>query len=77
VFGVLPGVIGLLQATETVKLILELGDPLVGRLLYYDALRGSFNELALDPDPSCAYCSDPDIFPGYIDYELFCATANP
>lgn len=73
VLGVLPGVIGLLQATETLKLIIGIGDPLVGRLLYHDALRGHFHELTIDPDPACAYCSDRGAFPGYIDYERFCA----
>ena len=73
VLGVLPGVIGLLQATETIKLLLGIGDPLVGRMLYYDALHGSFSELALERDPACRYCGDGRSFPGYIDYERFCA----
>lgn len=77
VLGVLPGIIGLLQATEAIKLILGIGDPLVGRLLYYDALRGRFDELALERDPSCRYCGDGAQFPGYIDYERFCASATP
>jgi molybdopterin/thiamine biosynthesis adenylyltransferase/rhodanese-related sulfurtransferase/molybdopterin converting factor small subunit len=77
VLGVLPGVIGLLQATEAVKLLLDLGDPLVGRLLYFDALSGRFNEYALEPDPACAYCGKPGVFPGYVDYEQFCASATP
>jgi molybdopterin/thiamine biosynthesis adenylyltransferase/rhodanese-related sulfurtransferase/molybdopterin converting factor small subunit len=75
VLGVLPGVIGLLQATETVKLLLNLGEPLVGRLLYFDALRASFSELRLERDPACPYCGDGRAFPGYIDYERFCASA--
>ncbi len=73
VLGVLPGVIGLLQATETIKLLLGIGDPLVGRMLYFDALHGSFSELALERDPGCRYCGDGCSFPGYIDYERFCA----
>ncbi|MGN2392137.1 molybdopterin-synthase adenylyltransferase MoeB [Pelomicrobium sp. G1] len=77
VLGVLPGIIGLLQATEAIKLILGIGDPLVGRLLYYDALCGRFDELALERDPSCRYCGDGAQFPGYIDYERFCASATP
>ncbi|MEW5707319.1 MAG: molybdopterin-synthase adenylyltransferase MoeB [Pseudomonadota bacterium] len=77
VLGVLPGIIGLLQATEAIKLILGIGDPLVGRLLYYDALRGRFDELALERDPRCRYCGDGAQFPGYIDYERFCASATP
>jgi molybdopterin/thiamine biosynthesis adenylyltransferase len=76
VLGVLPGVIGLLQATETVKLLLGIGEPLVGRMLYFDALRPSFTELALDRDPHCRYCGDGQEFPGYIDYERFCASAT-
>ena len=75
VLGVLPGVIGLLQATEAIKLLLGVGDPLVGRLLYYDALRAEFRELAVERDPGCRYCSDPSRFPGYVDYEQFCASA--
>jgi len=75
VLGVLPGVIGLLQATETIKLLLGIGEPLVGRLLYFDALRASFSELSLERDPACRYCGDGREFPGYIDYERFCASA--
>ncbi len=75
VLGVLPGVIGLLQATETIKLLLGIGEPLVGRMLYFDALRGSFSELALERDPACRYCGDGRAFPGYVDYERFCASA--
>jgi sulfur-carrier protein adenylyltransferase/sulfurtransferase len=56
VLGVVPGVMGLLQATETVKLILGLGDPLVGRLLVWDALDASFSELTLQRDPHCPAC---------------------
>ncbi|MBI2313753.1 MAG: molybdopterin-synthase adenylyltransferase MoeB [Betaproteobacteria bacterium] len=73
VLGVLPGVIGLLQATEAVKILLGIGEPLVGRLLYFDGLRGAFTELALDRDPKCRYCGDNARFPGYVDYERFCA----
>jgi hypothetical protein len=47
----------------------------VGRLLYYDALRADFRELAVERDPDCRYCSDPSRFPGYVDYEQFCASA--
>lgn len=77
VLGVLPGIVGLLQAVEAIKLILDIGDPLVGRLLYYDALRGRFDELALEHDPRCRYCGAGVDFPGYIDYERFCASATP
>jgi len=71
VLGVLPGVIGLLQAVETVKLILGVGDSLVGRLLAYDGLEARFRELKLRPDPNCSYCAN-DEFPGYTDYAFFC-----
>lgn len=72
VLGVLPGVIGLLQAVETVKLLLCLGDPLVGRLLHYDALRARFTEFELPANPDCPYCGDGRAFPGYVDYAVFC-----
>lgn len=75
VLGVLPGVIGLLEAVETIKLLLGLGDPLVGRLLHYDALRARFDEYRLAANPDCPLCADGRPFPGYIDYETFCATA--
>ncbi|MCH7824168.1 MAG: molybdopterin-synthase adenylyltransferase MoeB [Acidobacteria bacterium] len=75
VLGVLPGVVGLLQAVEVVKLLVGIGDPLVGRLLQYDALRARFIELRLERDPTCEYCGDGAVFPGYIDYEQFCRVA--
>lgn len=73
VLGVLPGVIGLLQATETIKLLLGIGEPLVGRMLCFDALEGRFSELAVERDPACRYCGDNRSFPGYVDDERFCA----
>jgi len=73
VLGILPGVIGLLEAVEAVKILLDLGDPLVGRLLHYDALRQRFTELELDHDPECRYCAEGAEFPGYVDYQQFCA----
>ena len=82
VLGVLPGTMGLLQSTEVIKLIVGSGDPLVGRLLLYDALAASFTELKVRRDPDCPICSrDPSeisdeemgVFP---DYELFCAAAG-
>lgn len=57
VLGVLPGVIGMLQATETLKLLLGIGEPLTGRLLHFDALSMRFRETSLGPDPGCAVCS--------------------
>ena len=71
--GVLPGVIGLIQATETIKLILQIGEPLTGRLLQFDALSMRFRETRLSPDPDCAVCAPGRMFPGYIDYAAFCA----
>jgi molybdopterin/thiamine biosynthesis adenylyltransferase/rhodanese-related sulfurtransferase len=82
VIGVLPGTMGLLQATEVVKLILGEGEPLVGRLLLYEALGATFTELKVRRDPQCPICSrDPEsitdeemgVFP---DYEAFCAAAG-
>ncbi len=73
VLGILPGVIGVLQATEAVKLILNRGDALVGRLLTYDSLKMKFRELRLRRDPSCPVCSASPSITSYIDYEGFCA----
>ena len=82
VLGVLPGTMGLLQATEVVKLILGEGEPLIGRLLLYEALGATFTELKVRRDPDCPICSrEPDsitdeemgVFP---DYEAFCAAAG-
>lgn len=73
VLGVLPGVIGLLQATETIKLIVGIGEPLIGRLLIFDALAMRFRETRLAPDPNCPVCAMDVAFPGYVDYERFCA----
>jgi molybdopterin/thiamine biosynthesis adenylyltransferase/rhodanese-related sulfurtransferase/molybdopterin converting factor small subunit len=76
VLGVLPGVVGLLEAVEGIKILLDIGEPLVGRMLYYDALRASFTELKLDPDPACRYCGEGAAFPGYVDYEKLCSVSN-
>jgi molybdopterin/thiamine biosynthesis adenylyltransferase/rhodanese-related sulfurtransferase len=82
VLGVLPGTMGMLQATEVIKLILGEGEPLIGRLLMYDALAATMTEVKVRRDPDCAICSrDPDtisteemgVFP---DYEAFCAGAH-
>jgi sulfur-carrier protein adenylyltransferase/sulfurtransferase len=82
VLGVLPGTMGMLQATEVVKLVVGSGEPLIGRLLLYDALAASFTELKVRRDPECPVCSrDPSeisdeemgVFP---DYEAFCAAAG-
>ncbi|HZN60632.1 MAG TPA: molybdopterin-synthase adenylyltransferase MoeB [Planctomycetota bacterium] len=71
VLGVLPGIIGCLEANEVIKIILNIGRPLVGRLLTFDALEMSFHELKLRRDPNCAYCGGGP-FPGYQDYVQFC-----
>ncbi len=76
VLGILPGVIGLLEAVEAIKILLGIGEPLVGRMLYYDALRAQFTELKLEPDPHCQYCAEDQEFPGYVDYEQLCAVSN-
>jgi len=76
VLGVLPGVIGVLQATEAVKLILGIGKPLVGRLLQYDALNMKFREFKLPRDPKCVTCSEPGKKIELIDYEAFCSIAR-
>ncbi len=73
VLGVLPGVIGLLQATEAIKLILGVGESLRGRLLQFDALSMRFRETRLAADPQCPVCAPDRAFPGYIDYMAFCA----
>jgi molybdopterin/thiamine biosynthesis adenylyltransferase/rhodanese-related sulfurtransferase/molybdopterin converting factor small subunit len=72
VLGVLPGLIGILQATETVKLLLGVGEPLIGRLLLYDALAMRFRELKLRKNPTCVICSPSATQNGLIDYPAFC-----
>jgi sulfur-carrier protein adenylyltransferase/sulfurtransferase len=73
VLGVLPGVIGSLQTNEALKLALGIGDPLVGRLLIFDALQGTFTEIALRRDPDCPVCGENPTITDYIDYFEFCA----
>jgi sulfur-carrier protein adenylyltransferase/sulfurtransferase len=76
VLGILPGTIGLIQATETVKLILGIGQPLVGRLLLYDALAMRFRELKLRRNPECPVCGDHPTIHELIDYQEFCGIPN-
>src|SRR5580700_906929 len=76
VLGILPGTIGLIQATETVKLILGIGEPLVGRLLLYDALAMRFRELKLRRNPECPVCGDHPTIHELIDYQQFCGIPN-
>jgi molybdopterin/thiamine biosynthesis adenylyltransferase/rhodanese-related sulfurtransferase len=73
VLGVLPGIIGLLQANEAIKLILGIGRPLVARLLCFDALAASFRELRLPRDPDCPGCGAEAVFSGYADIERICS----
>jgi molybdopterin/thiamine biosynthesis adenylyltransferase/rhodanese-related sulfurtransferase/molybdopterin converting factor small subunit len=75
VFGVLPGIIGVIQATETIKLILGVGEPLIGRFLIYDALRMRFRELKLKKDAECPVCGTHPTVKKLIDYEQFCGVA--
>ena len=72
VLGVLPGVIGVIQATEAIKLILGSGQPLIGRLLLYDALQMRFRALKLRRDPECPICGDHPTIHALIDYDQFC-----
>ncbi len=72
VLGLLPGLVGLIQATETVKLILGKGEPLLGRLLVYDALSMTFEELKIKKNPKCPVCSENPEITTLIDYEAFC-----
>jgi adenylyltransferase/sulfurtransferase len=77
VLGVLPGIIGTIQATETIKLLLGIGQPLIGRFLVFEALRMRFRELTLRRDPECPVCGDHPTVTALIDYEQFCGVAPP
>ena len=72
VLGVLPGIIGVIQATEAIKLILGRGEPLIGRLLLYNALKMEFREVGLKRDPACPVCGEHPTVKTLIDYEEFC-----
>jgi adenylyltransferase/sulfurtransferase len=72
VLGVLPGIIGVIQATEAIKLVTGIGEPLIGRFLIYDALRMKFRELKLRKDPDCPVCGTHPTVTKLIDYEQFC-----
>src|SRR5262249_11280340 len=72
VLGILPGVIGVIQATEAIKLILGEGEPLIGRLLLFDALKMKFRELKLRRNPECPLCGDNPTIKQLIDYDQFC-----
>lgn len=72
VLGILPGTVGAIQATEAIKLILGIGEPLIGRLLLYDALNMEFDEVKLRKNPNCPVCSENPTVTELIDYEQFC-----
>ena len=72
VLGVLPGIIGMIQSTEVVKLILGKGSSLIGRLLMYDALEMRFSEIKLKPNPDCKVCGESQEIKELIDYDAFC-----
>ena len=74
--GVLPGIIGGIQATEAIKLLLGVGEPLVGRLLLFDALAMRFGELKLRRDPECPLCSPKATIQELEDYPAFCGTGR-
>ena len=76
VLGVLPGIIGTIQANEAIKLILGVGEPLLGRLLYFDALKMKFREFSLRRDPQCPVCGDSPTITAPIDYEQFCGVSR-
>ena len=73
VLGILPGVVGTIQATEAIKILLGAGEPLVGKLLTYDSLKMSFRTLKLRRDPGCPLCGETPSITSYIDYEGFCS----
>lgn len=74
VLGVLPGIVGMIQATEAIKLILGVGEPLIGRLLHFDALKMKFREFNLRHDSQCPVCGEKPTITSPIDYEDFCGT---
>ena len=75
VLGVLPGIIGVIQATESIKLVTGIGEPLIGRFLIYDALKMKFRELRLKKDPECPVCGPNPTVTKLIDYDQFCGIA--
>lgn len=72
----LPGIIGLIQASEAIKQLLGIGESLAGRLLHFDALTGNFREFKVRRNPNCVVCGDQADFRELIDYEAFCAAAH-
>ncbi|MGH8913007.1 MAG: molybdopterin-synthase adenylyltransferase MoeB [Acidimicrobiia bacterium] len=76
VLGVLPGIIGSIEAMEAIKLLLHLGEPLIGRLLIYDALEEDFSAVNIGRDPNCPACADPDRPPVLVEYDQACRPAG-
>ena len=77
VLGVLPGIVGCMQALETLKIILGAGTPLIGRMLHFDTLSASIRTLKLRRDPKCAVCGDHPTVTKLVDYEVFCGLGDP
>jgi molybdopterin/thiamine biosynthesis adenylyltransferase/rhodanese-related sulfurtransferase len=77
VLGVLPGIIGTIQATEAIKLLTGIGEPLIGRFLIYDALRMRFRELKLPKDPHCPVCGEQPSITTLTEYEGYCEVSRP
>jgi sulfur-carrier protein adenylyltransferase/sulfurtransferase len=77
VLGVLPGLVGSVQALEAIKLILRIGKPLIGRMMHFDTLAGEVRILKLRRDPNCKVCGDNPTIKELIDYEVFCGLADP
>jgi len=77
VLGVLPGIVAMIQATETVKLLTGIGEPLLGRFLHYDALSMRFDEFRFTKDPACPVCGEHPTVTELIDYEGFCGVPQP
>jgi adenylyltransferase/sulfurtransferase len=73
----LPGVIGVIQATETIKLIVGKGEPLIGRLLMYDSLAMRFREIRIRRDPECPICGEHPTITELMNYEELCGLATP
>lgn len=76
VFGVLPGIIGCLQGVEVIKIAIGIGEPLIGKLILYDALKQKFRELKIRRDPQCPVCGNNPTIKELIDYEWFCSTSH-
>jgi adenylyltransferase/sulfurtransferase len=77
VLGVLPGLVGCVQALETIKVILDIGRPLIGRMVYFDTLSMELRIHKLRRDPACPMCGENPTITELIDYEEFCGLRNP